>query len=133
MSFQSRERAEVFTLVPVTEREIVSPSARTLRFVVTAAVTTGVKRNVTTWVAPAPTRVNGLPDTTLKGGETRHAAQDDSSARVLDGEDLVRKASDAHTRETRDADLAHREIDLRDGACSCRTGALIAACIHRGD
>jgi hypothetical protein len=58
----------VFTPVPVTEREIVSPAV-TLRFVLTAAVATGVKRNVTAWVAPAPTRVNGLPDTMLKGGE----------------------------------------------------------------
>src|SRR6266849_7475184 len=55
--------------VPVTEREMVSPLAVTLTVVFAVADAVGVKRNVTAWVAPAPTRVNGLPDTMLKGTE----------------------------------------------------------------
>src|SRR2546422_28358 len=55
--------------VPVAGREIVSPSAVKLRFVLTVADAVGVKRTVTAWVAPEPPRVNGLPDTMLKGAE----------------------------------------------------------------
>src|SRR5262245_17414625 len=56
--------------LPVTRRERVSPSAVKLAFVLTASDAVGVKRTVTAWVAPIPTRVNGLPDTMLKGAET---------------------------------------------------------------
>src|SRR6266851_3686678 len=55
--------------VPVAGREIVSPSAVKLTFVLTVADAVGVKRTVTAWVAPEPPRVNGLPDTMLKGAE----------------------------------------------------------------
>src|SRR5213596_1955879 len=53
--------------VPVTIRERVSPSAVKLAFVVAVAGVVGVKRTVTVWVAPSPTRLNGLPETMLKG------------------------------------------------------------------
>src|SRR5207247_4748710 len=53
--------------VPVTIRERVSPSAVKLAFVVAVAGVVGVKRTVTVWVAPRPTRLNGLPETMLKG------------------------------------------------------------------
>src|SRR5436190_736268 len=56
--------------VPVTIRERVSPSAVKLAFVVAVAGVVGVKRTVTVWVAPSPTRLNGLPETMLKGAET---------------------------------------------------------------
>jgi len=55
--------------VPVAGRETVSPSAVKLTFVLTVADAVGVKRTVTAWVAPEPPRVNGLPDTMLKGAE----------------------------------------------------------------
>jgi len=55
--------------VPVTIREMVSPFAVKLTFALTVADTAGLKRTVTTWVAPTPTRLNGLPETTLKGAE----------------------------------------------------------------
>jgi len=55
--------------VPVAGREIVSPSAVKLTVVLTVADAVGVKRTVTAWVAPEPPRVNGLPDTMLKGAE----------------------------------------------------------------
>jgi hypothetical protein len=48
---------------------MVSPSAVKLAFALTATDAVGVKRTVTTWVAPLPTSVNGLPDTMLKGAE----------------------------------------------------------------
>jgi hypothetical protein len=38
--------------------------------VVAVAVVVGVNRTFTAWVPPAPLRVNGLPDTTLKGAVT---------------------------------------------------------------
>src|SRR2546428_11840553 len=55
--------------VPVRIRETVSPSALALRFTVAVADVIGVKRTVTAWVAPSPTRLNGLPETMLKGAE----------------------------------------------------------------
>jgi predicted transporter len=55
--------------VPVTIRERVSPSAAKLTFVVAVADVVGVKRTITAWLAPAPTRVNGLPETILNGAE----------------------------------------------------------------
>ena len=55
--------------VPVRIRETVSPSALAVRFAVAVADVIGVKRTVTAWVAPKPTRLNGLPETTLKGAE----------------------------------------------------------------
>ena len=54
---------------PVTIREMVSPCAVKMTFAAAVAEVVGVKRTVTTCVAPAPTRVNGLPDTMLKGSE----------------------------------------------------------------
>ena len=53
--------------MPVTIRERVSPSAVKLTFVVAVAGVVGVKRTVTVWVVPRPTRLNGLPETMLKG------------------------------------------------------------------
>ncbi len=55
------------TPMPVTIRERVSPSAVKLTFVVAVAGVVGVKRTVTVWVVPRPTRLNGLPETMLKG------------------------------------------------------------------
>jgi hypothetical protein len=55
--------------VPVASREMVSPSAVKVTFALTVADAVGVKRTVTVWVAPEPPRVNGLPDTMLKGAE----------------------------------------------------------------
>ena len=55
--------------VPLAFREKVSPSAVKLTFVVAVAGVVGVKRTVTVWVAPTPTRVKGLPETMLKGAE----------------------------------------------------------------
>src|SRR2546426_253473 len=55
--------------VPVASREMMSPSAVKVTFVLTVADAVGVKRTVTAWVAPKPPRVNGLPDTMLKGPE----------------------------------------------------------------
>jgi len=60
----------VDTPVPVTSLETVSPSAVKLTLVLATAVPVGVKPTVTVAVAPEPTRVNGLPDTMLKGAET---------------------------------------------------------------
>ena len=53
--------------VPVTSREMVPPFAVKVTFALTVAERVGPKRTVTAWVAPAPTRLNGLPETTLKG------------------------------------------------------------------
>jgi len=61
---------DVDTPVPVTSDERVSPSAEKLTLVLASAVVVGAKRTVTVWVAPAPTRVKGLPETMLKGAET---------------------------------------------------------------
>ena len=60
----------VDTPVPVTSREIVSPSAVKLTFVLAATVVVGVNRTVTVAVAPVPARVNGLPETIVKGAGT---------------------------------------------------------------
>ena len=57
------------TPVPDTSRESVSPSAVKVTLALASAVLVGVKRTVTVWV-PVPTRVNGLPETMLNGGET---------------------------------------------------------------
>src|SRR6266851_2732809 len=56
--------------VPVTIAEMVPPPAVKVRFVLTVVVVVGVNRTVTAWVAPAPLRVNGLPDAILKGAAT---------------------------------------------------------------
>jgi len=56
--------------MPVTIREMVSPSAAKAIFAVAVADAVGVKRTVAAWVAPRPTRLNGLPETMLKGAET---------------------------------------------------------------
>ena len=55
--------------LPVTIRAMVSPSAVKLIFAVAVAAVVGVKRTVTAWLAPSPTRLNGLPETMLKGAE----------------------------------------------------------------
>jgi hypothetical protein len=47
-----------------------SPSALKLTFALTDRGAVGAKRTVTAWVAPAPERVKGLPETMLKGAET---------------------------------------------------------------
>jgi hypothetical protein len=56
--------------VPDTPREIGSPSAVKVTFAVEVAAVVGLKRTVTVWVAFSPTRLNGLPDTMLKGAGT---------------------------------------------------------------
>ena len=56
--------------LPVTIAEAVLPFAVKLIVALAVAVVDGVKRAVTVWLVPAPLSVNGLPDTTLKGGET---------------------------------------------------------------
>ena len=56
--------------MPVTIDERVSPSAEKLTLVLASTLVVGAKRTVTVWVAPAPTRVKGLPETMLKGAET---------------------------------------------------------------
>src|SRR3989442_3380025 len=50
-------------------REMVPPLAAKATFAVAVADVVGVKRTVTPWLAPTPTRVNALPDTMLKGAE----------------------------------------------------------------
>jgi hypothetical protein len=64
--------AVLLVLVPVPSRvlERVLPLAMTLRFALTVVFVTGANRTVTALVAPTPLRVNGLPDTTLKGAAT---------------------------------------------------------------
>src|SRR5437763_1590996 len=57
----------VDTPLPVTNRDIVSPSAVKLTFVLDSTALIGAKRTVTVAVAPVPTRVKGLPETMLKG------------------------------------------------------------------
>jgi len=55
---------------PVARREMVSPSVVKPIFVLTVAIdVVGANRTFTAWLAPSPTRVNGLPATTLNGGE----------------------------------------------------------------
>ena len=53
--------------VPVTSREKVSPFAVKLTFALTVANVVWVKRTATAWLAPTPARLNGLPETMLKG------------------------------------------------------------------
>jgi len=55
--------------VPVMIREMVSESTVKLTLAVAVADRVGVKRTVTAWAAPCPARLNGLPETTLKGPE----------------------------------------------------------------
>jgi hypothetical protein len=55
--------------VPLRSRETRSPAAVTLRSTLAVAAVIGAKRTVTVCVAPAPTRVNELPDTMLKGAD----------------------------------------------------------------
>jgi hypothetical protein len=57
------------TPVPVAIREMVSPSAAKLTFTEAVADVVGVKRTVTAWAAPTPTRLNELPETMRKGAE----------------------------------------------------------------
>jgi hypothetical protein len=54
---------------PLTIREMVSPSAVKLTFAVAVAAAVGVKRTTTAWLPPTA-RVNGLPETMLKGAGT---------------------------------------------------------------
>jgi len=56
--------------LPVTIAEMVPPPAVKVRFVLTVVVVVGVNRTFTAWIAPAPLRVNGLPDAILKGAAT---------------------------------------------------------------
>ena len=66
----SVEGVVVDTPVLDTSRESVSPFAVKLTLALAAVVFVGAKRTVTVWVAPAPTRVNGLPETMLNGAAT---------------------------------------------------------------
>jgi hypothetical protein len=56
--------------VPVTSRVCISPFTVKLMLVLAAAVLVGVNRTVTVAVAPVPSRVKGLPESTLKGAGT---------------------------------------------------------------
>ena len=62
--------SDVPTPMPVTTRETVLPLAVKLTPVLTVVVVAGAKRTVTAWVALAPVRVNGLPDTMVNGAPT---------------------------------------------------------------
>ena len=62
-------------VVPVTIREIVPPLAVKFTLVAVVRGKVGVKRTVTVWVAPVPTRLNGLPDTILNGAEADAAPE----------------------------------------------------------
>src|SRR5882762_4353682 len=53
----------------LTARVTLAPFAVTVRFTLADAATVGLKRTVTACVVPTPTRLNELPDTTLKGVE----------------------------------------------------------------
>jgi len=55
--------------LPVMIREMVPPLAAKSAFAVAVADVVGLKRTVTSWLAPTPTRVNALPDTMLKEAE----------------------------------------------------------------
>jgi len=61
--------------LPVTVAEMVLPLAVKVRFVLTVVVVVGVNRTFTAWGAPAPLRVNGLPDAILKGAATDAAPE----------------------------------------------------------
>src|SRR5207247_8799259 len=50
--------------LPVMIREMVPPLAAKSTFAVAVADVVGVKRTVTSWLTPTPTRVNALPHTT---------------------------------------------------------------------
>jgi hypothetical protein len=54
---------------PVTIREMASPPAAKVTVAAAVVDVVGVKRTVTSCVAPDPTRVKGLPETMLKGCE----------------------------------------------------------------
>jgi len=59
------------TPVPVTRRDTVSPSPVVkLTLVLETMLPVGAKRTVMVAVDPLPARVNGLPDTMLKGAPT---------------------------------------------------------------
>jgi hypothetical protein len=53
--------------MPVMSREIVSESTVKLTLTVAVVDVVGVKRTVTSCVVPCPARLNGLPETILKG------------------------------------------------------------------
>ena len=55
--------------VPLRTCETRSPAALKLRSTLAVAAVVGAKRTVTVCVAPAPMRVNELPDAMLKGSE----------------------------------------------------------------
>jgi hypothetical protein len=55
--------------MPATICEMVPPFAVKAMFALTVADTVGLKRTVTAWVAPTPTRVNAPPETTRNGVE----------------------------------------------------------------
>ena len=55
------------TPTPVTTREIVPPFAVKFTLPVAVDADVGLNRTVTAWLAPAPTRENAPPDTTLNG------------------------------------------------------------------
>jgi hypothetical protein len=57
------------TPVPVATRAMMSPSAAKLTFTEAVADVVGVKRTVTAWVAPSPTRLNVLPEKMLNGAD----------------------------------------------------------------
>jgi hypothetical protein len=59
---------------PVTMLETVPPPAEMARVVLTVVVVVGVNRTFMAWLAPTP-RVNGLPDTILKGAPTDAAPE----------------------------------------------------------
>jgi len=59
--------------VPVTSRDCISPLAVKLMVVLADTALVGANRTVTVAVAPLPTRMKGLPESTLKGGRTETA------------------------------------------------------------
>jgi len=61
--------------VPVAIAELLPPLAVKLTVALAVAMVVGVKRTVTVWVAPTPTRVKGLPDTMLNGAEADAAPE----------------------------------------------------------
>ncbi len=70
----------VFATLPVpvllTTREMVPRIAAKLTFTLAVrAAVVGVKRTVTAWLAPTPARLNGLPETMLKGAEVAAAPE----------------------------------------------------------
>jgi hypothetical protein len=56
--------------MPVTIRAMVPPPAVKFRLTLAVAATVGLKRTVTAWVVPTPTRLKAPPETMLKGAET---------------------------------------------------------------